>query len=522
VQIDRDTPICGLRPSALKAVLRKSHFSTIDAMKAWAMNEPKASQTLRALAADDWIAYESVRGHIDYWDTTDKGRRMAVSRLIKRFPIADGRTILPRVVNKARELNRDPTSSRRIESIALFGSVLTGDEHGDAGDIDLVVAVRRRNLPKSEIEALEAEEDKRAPESQSWVPWSKQRERELLRAIKKVSHRISIHAESDLDVLKPTHRVLYRFDLNQEREGQVSGETVPAGKRVVEGRSRRDRQQPKLPVSEIAAWPRAQNAAAEAERVELEALLYCQHYWIRGEGLETISQRTRVSADVCQAYLSSLTGLPPSHSSELFPSLHATAVGCGLPHAGHVSVTRHPGFSPSVDAVMFEQETYDRLARAYRSARYAGSFRGQAHYFPILDTVSFTVWQWANKLALAAPQLGFECSASRWGDNYTSGREGSFPHLAEFVEPMMEVLREQKRGLGEEWNDFQDIVSLDFGAGTPLQRRRRGYGWPYRGTRILKRDAPKVWNLMLNFKAAYPFLASPGERFSIYVRAGDD
>jgi hypothetical protein len=97
MHIDRDSLICGLKPAELKQLLRGDHFSTIEAMKVWAMNEPAVSRTLRELAAEGWIVFNGVCRHAESWKTTEMGRRLAVTRLIKRFSVAEGKATLDKL-----------------------------------------------------------------------------------------------------------------------------------------------------------------------------------------------------------------------------------------------------------------------------------------------------------------------------------------------------------------------------------------------------------------------------------------
>ncbi len=155
MKIETDELICGIRPAVLKKVLKHDRFDTLRLMQVVGLGEPDASTALRCLAEQGWISFsENVEG-VDWWETAQLAERLQATRLIKRFPISVGRKIVEDVVAEARRLNQEPQRSRRIQAIYLFGSVLTGDEQGLAGDIDLVVEVARRHLPKADLEALE-------------------------------------------------------------------------------------------------------------------------------------------------------------------------------------------------------------------------------------------------------------------------------------------------------------------------------------------------------------------------------
>lgn len=58
-------------------------------------------------------------------------------------------------------------------------------------------------------------------------------------------------------------------------------------------------------------------------------------------------------------------------------------------------------------------------------ARYDANFRGQSHLFACLDAVSYAAWQYANRLARTAPQLGFRISTSNFGETAEDERVSS-------------------------------------------------------------------------------------------------
>lgn len=515
MNIDRDGVICGLKPAELKQLLRRDYFSTIEAMKLWAMNEPAASRTLRELAAEGWIAFNGVRDHVESWTTAEMGRRLAVTRLIKRFPVAEGKTALVKIVAMARELNLEPASSRRIVSIVLFGSVLTAPEDGDCGDIDLVVSVRRRKLPKDNLETLEAEEEQRAPAG-SWPIWNNQRERELLRAIRKISHRIALHSESDIDTLRPAHQEIYRYNISNERE-VPAGTFVPAAEPL---RENEDRTKPTQPIPRLSPpeWPLAPNSA-DADHTDLEALLHCQHAWIRGEPLARIAKRTRIPRAVCRNYIASLRDRPDRLPERLQPGFRATMLMAGLPLMGSVSVEKWPGQRLFADVTVYDSDTYERRAWVRRVARYDANFWGQSHLFACLDAVSFAAWQYASRLARTAPLLGFRISTSSIGETVEDEHSGSSaPRLGPFLAPMIALLHEQRRRVGKGRDTYNERIVIDFNSTAPIQHvTRSDHLWPFRGDRVLKCDAPELWRLIAAAKAERALLKTHKEQLLLFV-----
>jgi hypothetical protein len=54
MRINQNQAICGLRPSVLKALLRRDTFDTPTTMKLLSLDEPNATSTLVELADEGW------------------------------------------------------------------------------------------------------------------------------------------------------------------------------------------------------------------------------------------------------------------------------------------------------------------------------------------------------------------------------------------------------------------------------------------------------------------------------------
>jgi len=216
MNVDRDEPICGVRPASLKHLLRNSSFTTLQAMRLFGLNEPEISRTMLLLSAEGWIEYVATEAFIDHWRTTPQGLRLTATRLMKRFPIEEGRQVVEQVIEKARAINAIPDISHRITEIILFGSVLTGIEGEDVGDVDLVVAIAPRQLPKQEMARIKALEDDATPRGLNFLVrlgWSRC---ELMRQLKGVSSRISFHSDSDLSATGAPFATVFRYDIKSE------------------------------------------------------------------------------------------------------------------------------------------------------------------------------------------------------------------------------------------------------------------------------------------------------------------
>jgi len=127
----------------ISGLLRKDRFDTPTAMNWLGLDEPEVTTTLKSLQKSGWIEFEGTSESIDYWRPGNKGQRLTATRLLKRISASEGRRILDRFVDEVRAINADPTKSRRVKTVLLFGSLLTGSQDGSIGDIDIVVEIGR-------------------------------------------------------------------------------------------------------------------------------------------------------------------------------------------------------------------------------------------------------------------------------------------------------------------------------------------------------------------------------------------
>jgi hypothetical protein len=172
------------------------------------------------LVAEGWIDPHPKWGK-GWWIATRQGLRLRATPLIKRFPVSEGRALLPAIIEEARRLNANPEASTRITNISLVGSVLHGGETDDAGDIDLIVhTALRTHLPENELQAyqeLELASLKGSASIFARVFWG---ETILMRQLKKVSRKISLVRRTKMFEALPDTRQqsIYAYDVEQERE----------------------------------------------------------------------------------------------------------------------------------------------------------------------------------------------------------------------------------------------------------------------------------------------------------------
>ncbi|RVQ65715.1 hypothetical protein EKN06_12330 [Croceicoccus ponticola] len=498
MHIDRDTLIFGNRPAMLKTLLKREHFSAIEAMRDLHIREPQASKTLRDLAADGWIKFDGIdHKGIEHWGLADKGIRLVATRLIKRFPIEEGLALLPAIIAKAEALNSDPESSRRIESIWLFGSVLTGRSGDDAGDIDLVVNVSRRPLPASELKALEDVEMSRAPERVQMGWFRDFRSTELLRQIKKVSHRISIHVAPDVEIFGLPYREIYRFDLKRDKGVTPRGDF--RGKPAVGNDDDKVKHPPEMMHPDR---PVAPNSTADIENAtDLEFLLTAQHLFFRGIAIANIAEAVRLPTNAVQAYLSQLPQVQPFEPSDIRANFQRCIDALDPRFSLYFDAVGDERGAPRVLVTMLDAETLSHVARCHWVRKSEALFWGDTVRFPYLEWISEGAWSYFEKALASASGV------DRSIRYFASHQFCEAPHVPkpQNLKPLTEQLIDfacKVRRSSQTW-DASDAINIDFNQHRPISHTRghRYYG-DFEETKIKKSDAPVLWAMIARFKSA--------------------
>lgn len=448
MKIDRTEAICGVSPAILKRLINREYFSTLTAMADLKLAEPWASETLIALMREGWIEPVRSNDHVDHWRSSDQGNRLAATRLIMRFQVREGRAIVERVAAEARLINADQESSCRIAEILLFGSVLTGADDDDAGDIDLVVKVARRQLPETELKRLQQAEKAQMPPSLDFFQRQFRVENQLLRRIKKVSRRIGLHPESDIASTGAQFRQIYAFDLAVEVERVADPEIRTLAKVADEPGTRlkaKKPAQPDLPLRSF--WPVAPNAEVRLKHVDQPMLDLAQHLWVRGADIEMIASRTHLSAEIVQAYLASRTGARRTPDFMFDASLRATISQAVQPRAGYikVKVELRPGQRPLVDIVYHQLNSgQPALARIRRLASHDLIVSGRPDLLPLIEPVSDLAWQWLDRMRPYCKGLGLAVGTGFFAEQGPEPLENPRPvDFRPLVLPLYDLLRAQ-------------------------------------------------------------------------------
>lgn len=311
MRISAKDTICGLRPAKLKDLFARNDFSTLRAAKKLGMDVRQASETLIALCEAGWICFNGTRDYIDYWMVSELGHRLLATPLVPRFPREEGHRIVAEVIEMARAINSEPERSRRIKEIRLFGSVLTGSHDETVGDVDMVVLVERRVLPSDVFKELEHAECKEAPVGMDHVDqlfWSR---KQILRRLKKVSRKLSLHDEDDLRALNAPYQTVYAYDAEKERE-------VPFDTAVKEAEIPTETTETASEFSWLDKrhedridFPVMPAKAPKEAYVRASALQQALHMWLRGAPIELIAKTVGMSKSGVSAYLASCHSRQP-------------------------------------------------------------------------------------------------------------------------------------------------------------------------------------------------------------------
>jgi hypothetical protein len=369
MRINRDEPIHGLRPSVLKALFRRQQFNTPTAMRLLGLDEPEVSRRLAAMAADDWIGLEETHDYVDFWLTKPKASRLVASRLLKRFPVAEGRRIAAAVVAEACAINADPSFSHCCTALFLFGSILTADDSADAGDINLMVEIRRRTLSPKMLDRIESAEMAQASDAGSPIQrlfWPQHR---ILSRLKSISNKISLHGPDDLKIVGARFRQIYAYNPAVRREVPFDATErrfpAPCEAAAVEALTFLA---PSRAYCDPVPWPPLLDTSADIH-ISSKAAAAAQHMWVNGASMAAITAATHVEAEVIQAYLASRC-LAGSRAPLVLDASLLRTVGQRLaPGRGYttfVKIEICPGRQVIVDVGLHDPVSGERLASIRR------------------------------------------------------------------------------------------------------------------------------------------------------------
>ena len=300
MRITPGSEIDGVRLSSLKPVLQlfvnRNRLTTPRLGLELVMLEPRLSGFLARLAEADYLAFDGTENFVDHWRLGATGARLLASRIQYPMTRTQADALVARLIDTARAINHDEEVARVVTSVSLFGSYLSDAE--TLGDLDVVVETARRPDPPGRD--LEKESRARAPESvrQDFSKQLSWPETEVLRRIRNISPRISLHGFHDIQKLSAPYWTLYRFDPGNlcEREADTKTRTPqaerdedagPPAPRTADSRACTSPAAPPDPAG-APTRPRHLSGHAMAKTSIRLGDIEAQHMWANGADLETI------------------------------------------------------------------------------------------------------------------------------------------------------------------------------------------------------------------------------------------
>lgn len=522
--IDRNEPICGVRPALLKKLFRRDVFDTVTAMTELGLVEPDASRMLVALERDEWVTYDGCIDYVDRWRTHEKAHRLCATPLIKRFPISEGRRIAAQVVEEARRINRDPACSRRVTAITLFGSVLTGREEDDAGDIDLVVDIRQRNLAEEESQIIKLAEAAAMPASLDFTQRLYRVENQIRRRLKKVSSKISLHERHDLDVTGAPHCLLYSYDIEREREIPVVTKFNQPAKAAEQAESRREIVAAACQISPLRTeWPIAPNPKVRVECLALAQLLKTQHMWVNNAPLSVIARSTRIPEESVLAYLASRRTMQRSAAS--FRASPGAMIGATIaPHNKYsiaARVEKGPVGDICVTTTIHDCENFVELARISHLALANPWFDGRCDLWPHFEPAAAAAWAWYQKMRPSLKGLGADFCILRNADTIDDAPSENRPiDFQPLKQPMLDLLKSLLPVPRSRCESFAHRIEIRFGDAMEINHRHaHRTGRKPQVRRINYADADKLWKMARDFHHSHAKALGMDRQWTIYVNS---
>jgi predicted nucleotidyltransferase len=476
MKIDPTEPICGVRPAVLKGLLERGEdgFTTPTAMQSLDLDEPEVTVTLSKLQKGGWIEYLGAHDGVDAWRSGPNGLRLQATTLRKkRIPHVRGQEILSDLINEVRAVNSEAVGSRRVTRIVLFGSLLTGASDDTVGDIDVVVIVRRRQIPTERLRELEAQERATAPESFrrkrfDLLGWP---EIQLRRRLAKVSPYLSFHQEQDL--AGSTQQEVYAYDLQRENEAPpdkslfVQAEAPDDGLTAV----------PNPPYSRTPrTWPTAPTGASVMQ-LDGDSARLAQHLWMNGVALDEVAARVSASLSTVRAYLASRAVEPHSRSPwTVLPSLQATVLQM-LPqerdYEVRVHIHQNPASNLTIETNLDGPEGIS--AKLFRNGRGSHIRHAPLQYLQMLEAVDRVAFAWCLEMRSRFQGLGVDIEAVCHAQDRLreSGRKPLDPRPLR--QPLLDLLDRCWRMPRERYDGFGQQLSVTI-ATQPIVNYRNGHG----------------------------------------------
>jgi len=426
--------------------------------------------TLMRLASEGWTEFREAKDFVDWWDVGPFGRRLLATRLFKRISAAEGHRIVDALVREARLVNADPSSSRRIASIRLFGSMLTAAQDDEVGDIDVVVEIRRRPLEAEHLERLERQEKRDMPGYMSLAAALLWPERRIRRRLARLSRRVRFHPVEDSERLGARYWTVYAFDLDAEQE--VGQDLIMRGASLVEQPEQTQagkRDDAAVPASKAwrgpRSWPITPELAVTVSLAEEEGRL-AQHLWQNGADLRFIARQLHKTQTEVQAYLAARRHVPLSAAVVVDGGFKRTVLRA-LPARRSYAASVRLRMGTTLDSLV-DIEFDDGAGRRIASLRW---LRGQhvidqapARLIPELEQVLKACTDWMARMRSRTRGLDLTVSAHCPADEIANGKTAPMVSLSPIMPPLIATLDElwpHPRTPYEGWHRALEVTLSD-------------------------------------------------------------
>ncbi len=333
-------------------------------------DEPQVTNDFKGLQKSGWIEFEGIGESIRLLARNAREQGTAadgnwpVKTHFRRRRTSD----VDRFVDEVRAIDTNPTRSRRVKNILLFGSLLTGSRDGSIGDIDVVLEIGRRDLTDSARRVLEKAEKLFKPGGLNLSDSLHWPEILIRRRLAKVSRYLSFHPKSDLQIETTSYQEVYSFDLQRDCE-------LPPERKIRRMASRS--QKPTMTESITndryiradRGWPSAP-AKAVSVTIDGEHGQLAQHLWMNGMAIKAIAARLHSKPSVVQAYLSTRAGHSDFHG-KVDASLMVTLLEW-LPEQRPFSVFLKASLQPKQEVIIDIDVYGSRAPRRQGSLRRVG------------------------------------------------------------------------------------------------------------------------------------------------------
>ena len=207
MRIEASQKIAGLPAAQVRRLMRMTG--------ALLMTPARTSEILGCTAAESRRLLRDLgkEGHIsptgdECWEVTVKGKALASATAAKPLRRATVDRLVSELLGRVREVNRDGQWAHKVETVVVFGSVVT--QKLRPSDVDVACSLRPRwhDSQRQDLHEQERRELRRSRFA-STIEWAYWPEFEVLRFLKSRSRGLSIHLFDGWIRENTTYEILY-------------------------------------------------------------------------------------------------------------------------------------------------------------------------------------------------------------------------------------------------------------------------------------------------------------------------